>query len=221
MREIEATVRKDCTRTFSQLLFFRSAVIQDMIVRLLLVFTLEHPDLGYKQGLTDLVAILLLCVYCDRDRGSDLSDLSSDASSKASGDGGDANNPSSSAEGDGDAADPFALQQHTLDVLDAHLRFQPQLHQKQNALFARAASAEQRALVAALGGLTATAAVEHDCYLLLAALIRPLRGCYSAQFEASPEGLEQRMQRVMALVAERRPAVPDTFAVAARGRPEA
>ena len=76
-------------------------------------------------------------------------------------------------------------------------------------------------LVAALGGLTATAAVEHDCYLLLAALIRPLRGCYSAQFEASPEGLEQRMQRVMALVAERRPAVPDTFAVAARGRPEA
>lgn len=217
MREIEATVRKDCTRTFSQLLFFRSAVIQDMIVRLLLVFTLEHPDLGYKQGLTDLVAILLLCVYCDRDRGSDLSDLSS-------GDGdGDANNPSSkaSAEGDNDAADPFALQQHTLDVLDAHLRFQPQLHQKQNALFARAASAEQRALVAALGGLTATAAVEHDCYLLLAALIRPLRGCYSAQFEASPEGLEQRMQRVMALVAERRPAVPDTFAVAARGRPEA
>ena len=108
-----------------------------------------------------------------------------------------------------------------LDVLDAHLRFQPQLHQKQNALFARAASAAQRALVAALGGLTATAAVEHDCYLLLAALIRPLRGCYSAQFEASPEGLEQRMQRVMALVAERRPAVPDTFAVAARGRPEA
>ena len=209
MREIEATVRKDCTRTFSQLLFFRSAVIQDMIVRLLLVFTLEHPDLGYKQGLTDLVAILLLCVYCDRDRGSDLSDASSDASSKAS------------AEGDGDAADPFALQQHTLDVLDAHLRFQPQLHQKQNALFARAASAEQRALVATLGGLTATAAVEHDCYLLLAALIRPLRGCYSAQFEASPEGLEQRMQRVMALVAERRPAVPDTFAVAARGRPEA
>ena len=204
MREIEATVRKDCTRTFSQLLFFRSAVIQDMIVRLLLVFTLEHPDLGYKQGLTDLVAILLLCVYCDRDRGSDLSDASSDASSKAS------------AEGDNDAADPFAL-----DVLDAHLRFQPQLHQKQNALFARAASAEQRALVAALGGLTATAAVEHDCYLLLAALIRPLRGCYSAQFEASPEGLEQRMQRVMALVAERRPAVPDTFAVAARGRPEA
>lgn len=210
MREIEATVRKDCTRTFSQLLFFRSAVIQDMIVRLLLVFTLEHPDLGYKQGLTDLVAILLLCVYCDRDRGSDLSDASSDASSKASGDG-----------GDGNTADPFALQQHTLDVLDAHLRFQPQLHQKQNALFARAASAEQRALVAALGGLTATAAVEHDCYLLLAALIRPLRGCYSAQFEASPEGLEQRMQRVMALVAERRPAVPNTFAVAARGRPEA
>lgn len=214
MREIEATVRKDCTRTFSQLLFFRSAVIQDMIVRLLLVFTLEHPDLGYKQGLTDLVAILLLCVYCDRDRGSDLSSADGD---------GDANNPSSkaSAEGDGDAADPFALQQHTLDVLDAHLRFQPQLHQKQNVLFARAASAEQRALVAALGGLTATAAVEHDCYLLLAALIRPLRGCYSAQFEASPEGLEQRMQRVMALVAERRPAVPNTFAVAARGRPEA
>ena len=205
-------MRKDCTRTFSQLLFFRSAVIQDMIVRLLLVFTLEHPDLGYKQGLTDLVAILLLCVYCDRDRSSDLSSADGD---------GDANNPSSSAEGDNDAADPFALQQHTLDVLDAHLRFQPQLHQKQNALFARAASAEQRALVAALGGLTATAAVEHDCYLLLAALIRPLRGCYSAQFEASPEGLEQRMQRVLALVAERRPAVPDTFAVAARGRPEA
>lgn len=189
-------VRKDCTRTFSHLLFFKSAVIQDMIVRLLLVFTLEHPDFGYKQGLTDLVAILLLCVYCDRNRGDDCG----------------------REEPTGNAADPFALQQHTLDVLDAHLRFQPQLHQKQNVLFVSAASAEQRALIAALDGLTATAAVEHDCYLLLEALIRPLRGCYSAEFETSPEGIEQRMQRVMALAGEWRPAIPETFAVTARGR---
>lgn len=57
-----------------------------------------------------------------------------------------------SAEGDGDAADPFALQQHTLDVLDAHLRFQPQLHQKQNALFARGRLRRAARTRATLGG---------------------------------------------------------------------
>ena len=179
-------IRKDCTRTFSHVLFFKSAVIQDMIVRLLLVFTLEHPDIGYKQGLTDLVAILLLCVYCERDKDS----------TPPPSDGG------------------FALQQHTLDVLDAHLRFQPQLHDQQSRAFEAVATPEQHAMIAGLRELTATEFIEHDCYLLLLALFRPLVGCYSAQYEASPDGIEHRIERVVALVTEWKPAVAETFSVA-------
>ena len=69
LHDIETMVRKDCSRTFSNLLFFKSSVVQALVVRLLLIFAVEHPQLGYKQGMTDLLAILLLCLFCERWRG--------------------------------------------------------------------------------------------------------------------------------------------------------
>ena len=64
--ESEQTIRKDCTRTFSQLLFFKSSAVQDLIVRLLLVFAFAHPEIGYKTGMADLLPVLRLCLSCDR-----------------------------------------------------------------------------------------------------------------------------------------------------------
>ena len=69
LHDIEMMIRKDCSRTFSNLLFFKSSVVQDLVVRLLLVFAVDHPTLGYKQGMTDILAILLLCLFCERWRG--------------------------------------------------------------------------------------------------------------------------------------------------------
>ena len=69
LHDIETMVRKDCSRTFSNLLFFKSSVVQALVVRLLLIFAVEHPQLGYKQGMTDILAILLLCLFCERWRG--------------------------------------------------------------------------------------------------------------------------------------------------------
>ena len=74
LKETEAMIRKDCIRTFNSLLFFKSMVVQDMVVRLLLVFALSHPTIGYKQGMTDILAILILCLFCERWRSNSQSD---------------------------------------------------------------------------------------------------------------------------------------------------
>ena len=72
LRETETIIRNDCIRTFSSLLFFKSAVVQEMVVRLLLIFASNHPTIGYKQGMTDILSILLLCLFCERWRSASL-----------------------------------------------------------------------------------------------------------------------------------------------------
>ena len=166
----EQTIRKDCTRTFSQLLFFKSAAVQDLIVRLLLVFAFAHPEIGYKQGMTDLLAVLLLCLYCDRWR---------------LGGGG---------EGEGENS----LPQRTQDVLDEHLRFQSQAYRQEAEAFRRTLSPSQRHAIACLQILASSKYLEHDCFCLLEAVFAPLRGCYVS--DNSDSSLESRMDRVMWLV---------------------
>ena len=166
----EQTIRKDCTRTFSQLLFFKSAAVQDLIVRLLLVFAFAHPEIGYKQGMTDLLAVLLLCLYCDRWR---------------LGGGG---------EGEGENS----LPQRTQDVLDEHLRFQSEAYRQEAEAFRRTLSPSQRHAIACLQILTSSKYLEHDCFCLLEAVFAPLRGCYVS--DNSDSSLESRMDRVMWLV---------------------
>ena len=166
LRQTELTIRKDCTRTFSYLLFFKSSVIQDIIVRLLLVFVLTHPEIGYKQGMTDLLAILLLCVYCDRWR----VDL----------------NVSSS----------YALQQHTQEVLDEHLRFQSALYRAEAEQFQRTLSTPQRQILACLHVITSNEYVEHDCFILLESLFAPLQNCYVASDNTF---FETRMDQIITL----------------------
>ena len=77
LRETETIIRNDCVRTFSSLLFFKSAVVQEMVVRLLLVFASNHPTIGYKQGMTDILSILLLCLFCERWRCDSLHNIKS------------------------------------------------------------------------------------------------------------------------------------------------
>ena len=174
-QESEQTIRKDCTRTFSQLLFFKSSAVQDLIVRLLLVFAFAHPEIGYKQGMTDLLAVLLLCLYCDRWR----------LGGRESGEGG-----RESGEG--------SLPQRTQDILDEHLRFQRQVYRQEAEAFERTLSPSQRKAMACLRVLTASEYLEHDCFCLLEAIVAPLRGCYVS--ENSDSILESRMDRVMWVV---------------------
>ena len=146
-QESEQTIRKDCMRTFSQLLFFKSSAVQDLIVRLLLVFAFAHPEIGYKQGMTDLLAMLLLCLYCDRWR----------LGGRESGEG--------------------SLPQRTQDVLDELLRFESQVYRQEAEAFEGTLSPSQRQAMACLQVLTASKYLEHDCFCLLEAILALLRGC--------------------------------------------
>ena len=130
------------------------------------MFVLTHPEIGYKQGMTDLLAILLLCVYCDRWR----VDL----------------NVSSS----------YALQQHTQEVLDEHLRFQSALYRAEAEQFQRTLSTPQRQILACLHVITSNEYVEHDCFILLESLFAPLQNCYVASDNTF---FETRMDQIITL----------------------
>lgn len=188
-QESEQTIRKDCTRTFSQLLFFKSSAVQDLIVRLLLVFAFAHPEIGYKQGMTDLLAMLLLCLYCDRWR---LGGRESGEGGKECGEGGRESGEGGTECGEG------SLPQRTQDVLDEHLRFQRQVYRQEAEAFQRTLSPSQRKAMACLQVLTSSEYLEHDCFCLLEAVFAPLRGCYVS--ENSDSTLESRMDQVMWVV---------------------
>lgn len=182
VRESEEVIRKDCTRTFSHLLFFKSSAVQDLIVRLLLVFAFSHPDIGYKQGMTDLLGVLLLCLYCDRWR------LGGKESS-----------------GVGEECCGGSFPQRTQDVLDGHLRFQGKVYRQEAETFRSTLSQSQRKTLACLQVLTSSDYLEHDCFSLLEAVFAPLRGCYVS--ETADSTLESRMDRVMLLVRSWDPAL--------------
>lgn len=141
-------------------------------MRLLLVFAFAHPEIGYKQGMTDLLAVLLLCLYCDRWR--------------------------LGGEGEGGGEGGGSLPQRTQDVLDEHLRFQSQAYRQEAEAFRRTLFPSQRHAIACLQILTSSKYLEHDCFCLLEAMFAPLRGCYVS--DNSDSSLESRMDRVMWLV---------------------
>lgn len=174
-RENEQMIRKDCTRTFSHLLFFKSSAVQDLIVRLLLVFAFSHPEIGYKQGMTDLLAVLLLCLYCDRWR---LGETESSGIEEECCGGG--------------------FPRRTQDVLDEHLRFQSKVYRQEAEVLQRTLSHSQRKALAYFQVLTSSDYLEHDCFSLLEAVFIPLRGFYVS--DNSDSTLESRMDRIILLV---------------------
>lgn len=64
--ELEETIDKDLTRLYPEHgSFFQSPVFQAMLRRILLVWSLMHPDYSYRQGMHELLAPLLYVLHCD------------------------------------------------------------------------------------------------------------------------------------------------------------
>lgn len=168
MKELEATIRKDCVRTFSHLLFFKSQVIQDCIVRLLLVFAANHPEIGYKQGMTDVAAMLFLCLYCDHAK---IPVVESESSS---------------------------FRQHTITILDSHLRFNSKKVDEESILFLKQATNDQKKIVEGLHILTSVAFLEHDCYAMFAVIIDQMQGCFIDN--QSDSDLNGRIDHIISIV---------------------
>jgi hypothetical protein len=53
------------TRTFPELEYFQSEDVQSQLRRLLVVYVLRHPTVGYRQGMHEIAAALLWVVHHD------------------------------------------------------------------------------------------------------------------------------------------------------------
>ncbi len=56
---------KDVERTFPDIPYFRSGTVRRALLTILFLWSIEHPDVGYRQGMHELAAVMLLVV--DRD----------------------------------------------------------------------------------------------------------------------------------------------------------
>ncbi|BBN00306.1 hypothetical protein Mp_1g28030 [Marchantia polymorpha subsp. ruderalis] len=64
--ELEKTIDKDLTRLYPEHgIFFQSAPCQAMMRRILLVWSLIHPQFSYRQGMHELLAPLLYVLHVD------------------------------------------------------------------------------------------------------------------------------------------------------------
>ncbi|KAK4058404.1 hypothetical protein OIO90_000562 [Microbotryomycetes sp. JL221] len=63
--ELRRTIRQDVQRTFPELGYFRNVDVQDKLVNLLHIWCKLTPEIGYRQGMHELVAPLLWTVDFD------------------------------------------------------------------------------------------------------------------------------------------------------------
>jgi hypothetical protein len=58
--EIEKEIQKDLERIYPEFEFFQQATIQDIMLRVLLVWSKLNPDVSYRQGMHELLGPLLM-----------------------------------------------------------------------------------------------------------------------------------------------------------------
>ncbi|KDE05955.1 hypothetical protein MVLG_03641 [Microbotryum lychnidis-dioicae p1A1 Lamole] len=64
--ELRRVIRQDVSRTFPEIPYFHSSQVQDQITDLLFIFVKSFAsDTGYRQGMHELVALVLWVVDCD------------------------------------------------------------------------------------------------------------------------------------------------------------
>ncbi|CAK1546296.1 unnamed protein product [Leptosia nina] len=64
--ELKALILQDVVRTYPDESYFRDKDVQDMMVRVLFFWARAHPSPGYRQGMHEVLAPLLLELYSDR-----------------------------------------------------------------------------------------------------------------------------------------------------------
>lgn len=64
--ELKTVILQDVVRTFPDELYFRDKDVQDLMVRVLFFWARSHSNVGYRQGMHEILAPLLFELYQDR-----------------------------------------------------------------------------------------------------------------------------------------------------------
>lgn len=63
--ELKKLIRQDVVRTFPEVEFFQSPRIRDLMVTVLFCYARQHPEVGYRQGMHEVLAPLIFVLHCD------------------------------------------------------------------------------------------------------------------------------------------------------------
>jgi TBC1 domain family member 5 len=63
---LKNTIRNDVGRTFQERPLFQVPRVQELMVSILFTWAKEHPEISYKQGMNELLGIILFVAYADR-----------------------------------------------------------------------------------------------------------------------------------------------------------
>ncbi|CAH0703060.1 unnamed protein product [Spodoptera exigua] len=64
--ELKTLILQDVVRTFPEELYFREKDVQDLMVRILFFWARSHANVGYRQGMHEILAPVLFELYLDR-----------------------------------------------------------------------------------------------------------------------------------------------------------
>ncbi|KAJ8733107.1 hypothetical protein PYW08_001405 [Mythimna loreyi] len=64
--ELKTLILQDVVRTFPEELYFRDKDVQDLMVRILFFWARSHANVGYRQGMHEILAPVLFELYLDR-----------------------------------------------------------------------------------------------------------------------------------------------------------
>lgn len=64
--ELKATIRNDVQRTFQERPLFQLSSVQELMVSILFTWAKENSDISYKQGMNELLAIVLFVAYAEK-----------------------------------------------------------------------------------------------------------------------------------------------------------
>ena len=63
---LEREIRKDLNRTQGNDKFFREPAVQAVLMRILVVYAREHEDIGYKQGMNEILAVVYKLLHFEK-----------------------------------------------------------------------------------------------------------------------------------------------------------
>lgn len=66
-RKLREIINNDVSRTYPDISFFQSQSIQDLMIEVLFIYSKSYPKISYRQGMHELLAVIIYMLYSDRE----------------------------------------------------------------------------------------------------------------------------------------------------------
>lgn len=65
-KEMKDLIKQDVSRTLQEFNYFHKVEVKDLLTQLLFLWGRENPDYGYKQGMNEILAMVVIVFETER-----------------------------------------------------------------------------------------------------------------------------------------------------------